>query len=208
MAADLSSTPISPQGMGGRSVFVLILLLLGLGAFYWLTHDPNVLDAYSDLKGTFDAPAPAAPAEAQPAQPTAPNPEIGAATSQMKRDQERLRNDYDAKRAKLEKDLAEAERQMGTGSSRTSRLVFIADPTCAPIGRQWLVSGHVSNPSDKASRFGRAKITLLIDGEPAEEQTVGVGPVKPQGVMPYQALFRPTRDTRNHTVTAQASWER
>ncbi|HXU29300.1 MAG TPA: hypothetical protein VN851_01870 [Thermoanaerobaculia bacterium] len=207
MAANPSSTPIAPKGMGPGSGLLLIMLLLGFGAFYWLSHDPNVLDAYSDLKREFEAPAPAAATAAQPSQsprPPLPSPATGTASSQM---QEQFRKEYEGKLAQLEKDLAEAERQMGTHSPRTSRLVFIADPTCAPIGRQWRVSGHVSNPSDKARR-GKAEITLLIDGEPAKVETIEVGPVGPQGVGTYQVLFRPSRDTRNRTVTASAAWKK
>jgi hypothetical protein len=111
-------------------------------------------------------------------------------------------------RAKLDKEVAEAKGEPAAGSPNGSSLVFVADPSCAPIGRQWLVSGHVSNSSDKAATARKVTITLLIDGEAAEERTVEVGPFRPRGILRYEALFRPSRNTRNHTVTASASWER
>lgn len=211
MATDLSSTPISPKGMGPGSVLLLIVLLLGLGAFYWLSHDPNALDAWSDLKKTIDAPAPSAPAAAQPIMPEAG---AGAVDSGIRREEEQLRKKVDEEmarlnkemKAKLDKELAEANGEPAADASGGSPLVFIADPDCWPIGRQWLVSGKVFNPGDKAVRSGKATITLLIDGEPEEEQTVDVGPIEPQKTRSYEALFRPSRNTRNHTVTASASW--
>ena len=206
MITNPSSTPIAPEGMGPRSAFLLIVLLLGLGAFYWLSHDPNALDAWSDLKRTFDAPAPAAQPGAPDAVPAAPNTEAGTVSPPEKLEEERLQSIFDAQIAKLEKEMAETKGQPGANSKDGSPLVFIADPDCWPIGRQWRVSGHVSNSSDKAARSRKVTITLLIDGEPAEEQTVEVGPFEPQGIQSYEALFRPSRDTRNHTVTASASW--
>ncbi len=202
MSANPSSTPISPQGMGGRSAFLLIMLLLGLGAFYWLTHDPNALDAYSDLKRMFETPDPAA--AAQPVPPVDPS----AAGSAVKTEEDQLRQAAEAQMAKLEKDLAEARRQLGSDAPDRSPLALVADPSCAPIGRQWRVSGHVANASDKAAASRKLKIALRIDGEVAEEQVVTVGPFGPREMLKYEALFRPNRGTRNHSVTASASWER
>jgi hypothetical protein len=169
-----------------------------------LTHDPNVLDAYSDLKRSFEPPPPAAPAAAQPTAPsTAPTVGERIATPE-KREEERLRKQFDEELAKLKEKVAEANGQ--TKAPGGPPLAFIADPTCAPVGRQWLVTGKVYNPSDKV-RVAKATITLLIDGEPAKAETVEVGPVGPNQVAPYQVLFRPSRNTRNRTVTASAAWK-
>jgi hypothetical protein len=214
MATPISSTPIAPKGMGPGSVLLLIVLLLGFGAFYWLSHDPNALDAFSDLKRTFDAPAAAPPPAAPPpaAQPAVP--EARAADSGIRPEEEQIRKKIDEEiarldkemRAKLDREFAEANGDPAADAAGGSLIVFIADPDCAPIGRQWLVSGKVFNPGAKAVRSRRATITLLIDGEPAEKQTVVVGPFEPQEIQSYQVLFRPSRNTRNHTVTARAGW--
>ncbi len=210
MSSNPSSTPISPEGMGGRSAFVLIMLLLGFGAFYWLSHDPNVLDAFSDLKREFDAPAP--PAPVQPTPPAAPSdaPNTGTVPggSDVQSEGERIRKEVEARVAQMEKDLAAAQREVEGDSPGSSPLVFVAEPTCAPIGRQWRVSGHVANTGHKTAAARKLKIALLIDGELSEEKIVEVGPWKPQGMQKYEALFRPDRNTRHHNVTATASWEK
>jgi len=215
MITNPSSTPIAPEGMGPRGAFVLIVLLLGLGAFYWLSHDPNALDAWSDLKAKFDPPAPAAqpaPPEVAPVgpgvAPVAPNPEDGTVSPPAKREEERLHQIFEEQMAKMEKKLAEEKRQVESEPLEvSSRLVFIAEPDCAPIGREWLVSGKVFNTSNKRAPAQKATITLLIDGESAEEQTVEIGPFEPLKFQSYEVLVRPSRSTFNHRVTARASWE-
>jgi hypothetical protein len=143
-------------------------------------------------------------------------PQAGAADSGVGREEEQIQKKIEEEverrskemEAKLDKEAAETKWVPGADSPHSSPLVFIAEPNCAPIGRQWLVSGKAFNSGDKAVRSRKVTITLLIDGEPAEEQTVVVGPFKPLGIQSYEALFRPSRNTYGHTVTAHASWER
>jgi hypothetical protein len=216
LATTPSSTPIAPEGMGPRSVLLLLLLLLGFGAFYWLSHDPNVLDAFSDLKAKFEPPAPPAPPAAPEVEPSvpsvapvAPNPGDATVIPPAKREQERIQKLIDEQIAKMEKKLAEEKGQVEAEAMEGgSRLMFVAEPDCAPIGRQWRVSGTVFNTSNKRAPAQKATITLLIDGEPAEEQTVEIGPFEPLKFQGYEVLIRPSRGTFNHTVTATASWER
>ncbi|HEV7670611.1 MAG TPA: hypothetical protein VGS22_18990 [Thermoanaerobaculia bacterium] len=207
MLSNPSSTPIAPKGMGPGSVLLLLVLLLGFGAFYWLSHDPNVLDAFSDLKKTLDAPQAAAPA-AVPA-PAVPGHEVPATPRQ--REKEQIENEVEAAKARLERTLANAKalqeaESRPTDSARAS-LVLIGEPECNPSDGEWLVSGEVYNTGGAAGSK-TATITLLIDGEPAEEAAVRVGPVLSRESLTYEVHFRPSRDTQDRRVTARAIWKR
>ncbi|HXU44832.1 MAG TPA: hypothetical protein VN783_04860 [Thermoanaerobaculia bacterium] len=191
------STPVAPEGGGPWIAAAAVLILAALGVYLWLARAPEPL---KPLK----PPAPAAAQEpARPAGPGAPSLPSADRPEPIETAAERFEKIHAATQAKLAKELAEIEAEAGTAP----RVVSVGDPDCMILDDRVLVSGAVSNLGSASVR-AKGTITLLIDGEPAESQSVDAGSVAPRGKLTYQVLFSPRRAAQGHTVAARASWDR